>query len=596
VSRLDALQPAIERLERVPEVVRATAAALAVVGLSMFAVWPLFGEGMILTGDNLHAWRLFEMHQCIDDGQVPCRWAADLGNGYGLPLFNFYPPLPYYLGDLLHRLGLSYLDTVDALFAIALIGAGLSMFMLGRALWGNLGGIVCGVAYVYAPYLALDVYMRGALGELWALAIAPALFWAVYRLVATDRPAYVLATALFTGLLMLSHSLGSVIVLPMAAIWGVGLLATHRNPARPALLNAAGALWGLGLAAFYSIPVLVEGDNVQLENTTRFLPTGPLLFETNFVTVQDLFLERSADYSALLAGAAGTVTPVQIGWFHWALAAAAVPAALLLSRAGNVRPAVAVPLLCLFFFAGVYMALSVSEPAWDTFGSLRFLQFPWRYVGLAAFASATLAGAWLAILRRPPWAGPALAVGLVALFLVSGLTFHDPYYRCTVEDGRPVPCPGSDDEYFSDGPYAQSEQGSIRDYLPEAVEMLPEPRDEAVTSADGDVAAAVVERESDRLVLAVEASSAAKIEASVFDYPGWSVSIDGEEVLHDASEPHGLITFEVPPGEHDVEIVLGSSGTARLANWVSLVSWAALFMAAPFVLLAPLFRRGPSDG
>ncbi|MBI4571551.1 MAG: hypothetical protein HY723_06335, partial [Chloroflexi bacterium] len=163
----------------------------ALVLLTMPAWLDLLGGGMILTADTLHALRIYEIHRCLDDGQIPCRWAPDLGNGYGAPLFNYYPPLPYYAGDLLHRAGFSYLRAVDLLYLAGLLGAGLSMFVLGRRLWGGLGGLVSAVAYVYAPYLALDVYMRGALAELWALAVVPALLWAVLELVTGGRPRYV---------------------------------------------------------------------------------------------------------------------------------------------------------------------------------------------------------------------------------------------------------------------------------------------------------------------------------------------------------------------------------------------------------------------
>ena len=179
----------------------------ALVLLSAFAYAPLLGGGMILTGDTLHAFRIYELHRCLSDGQIPCRWAPDLGNGYGAPLFNYYPPLPYYAGDLLHRLGLSYLRAVDALYIAGLLGAGLSMFVLGRRLWGGLGGLVSAVAYVYAPYLALDVYMRGALAELWGLAFAPALLWSVYELATSGRPRWIPVVALTGAGLLLSHNL-----------------------------------------------------------------------------------------------------------------------------------------------------------------------------------------------------------------------------------------------------------------------------------------------------------------------------------------------------------------------------------------------------
>ncbi len=589
MSRLDMLRPYFERLQAIHPPWLVLASALVVVALSAFAYAPLFGEGMILTGDNLHAWRLLEMHNCIDDGQIPCRWAAELGNGYGLPLFNFYPPLPYYVGDMLHRLGLSYLNTVDALFIIGLVAAGLSMFLLGRGLWGNLGGIVSAIAYTYAPYLALDTYMRGALGELWALAIAPALFWAVYQLVTTSRTRYVFAIALFSALLLLSHSLATMILLPMVAIWAAVLLSTRgRNAWRPALLGSAGALWGLGLAAFFTLPMLAEGGDVQLESTAKF----PFLFQAHFTTVGDLFLERSSDYGFLLEGAGGSGTPIQIGWFHWALAGLALPAGLLLFRSGQRTLALAVLLLAGFFAAGVYMAISASEGVWDTFDALRFLQFPWRYVGLVSLAAAALAGIWLAVLReRAVWLRFVIAGLLVGLFVGSGQTFFEPLHRCTVEADRPIPCPGSDAEYFSDGPYSASEQGSIHDYLPEAVDVIPDPAGLAVFILGDAGPVTALDRQSDRLAFELDAASSVHVEAAIFDYPTWTVRIDGEAVDHAASEPYGLITLDVPEGEHAVEVTLGSSGIARLSNWVSLLSWLALGIAAPASFIWPWLSR-----
>ena len=594
MRRLTRIEPLLERVRAVHPAWLAIGAALAVVALAAFAYAPLFGEGMILTGDNLHAWRLSEMGHCLDDGQVPCRWAAELGNGHGLPLFNFYPPLPYYAGDVVHRLGLSYLNTVDALFMIGLIVAALSMFLLGRALWGNLGGIVSAIAYVYAPYLALDTYMRGVLGELWALAIAPALFWAVYRLVTTGRALYLFPIALLSAFLLLSHSLATLILLPMVAVWAAALVATRGLDAwRPALLGLVAALWGLGLAAFFTLPMLAEGGNIQLENTVT-LPFGAQtpLYQLNFTSVSDLFLQRSSDYSALLAASGGPGTPIQIGWFHWALAGHALPAGALLLLSGQRVQALAVLLLAGFFAAGVFMSISASEGIWDTFDALRFLQFPWRYVGLISLAAATLAGSWFALIReRAAWLQFSLAAGLVTLFIVSGQGFFEPFHRCIVDPDRLVPCAGSDEEYFSDGPYAASELGSIRDYLPEAVEVVPEPAREAVTVIDGAAYVGVTQRDSNSIALAIAAPSAVRLEASIFDYPGWNVRIDGVVIDHIASEPHGLITFDVPEGEHDIELTLGSTNTARIANWVSLASWSAFAIALPASLLWPWLSR-----
>src|SRR3989338_9976126 len=71
--------------------------------------------------DDLQPMMQLVMDKCFRDGQIPCRWSEDLGFGFGYPLFNFYPPLPYYIGQIFHWSGLSYLDTVKAVGILGFI-------------------------------------------------------------------------------------------------------------------------------------------------------------------------------------------------------------------------------------------------------------------------------------------------------------------------------------------------------------------------------------------------------------------------------------------------------------------------------------------
>jgi hypothetical protein len=552
--------------------------AITVCALTSLAIVPLFGAGMIVTGDTLHVWRIHEIGECLDDGQLPCRWVPDMGNGYGFPLFNYYPPLPYYAGHVLHVLGFSYIDTVDLLFVLGLLGAGVSMYGLARLLWGELGGIVSAVAYVYAPYLALDVYMRGALGELWALALVPAVLWATYKVVAAGVR-YVSLLALFVGLLLLSHGLMTIVMVPAIALWAIIVVLLHRDRAMPAvLLGALGAVWGLGLAAFYTLPALVEGKYVQLENLTE----EPLYYADHFVSVSDLFLRRSADYSFLLGSDAGT--PVQIGWFHWAVAGLSVLAAVFFWRRRQPLQWLSIVFFGLAFTIGTFMTVSASESIWDTFDSLRFLQFPWRYLGLVSFGAAGLAGAWVAALRdRVPVAPWGLTAVLAGLFIGSGLVFFDPVFRFDVEDDDLFV--GEDLEFYR--------QGSITDYLPEAVEEIPDPPRELLTVVEGQAAVLETEQHSSGVRGRIDAPVSVTVEAAAFEFPRRQVRIDGDRVPHEVSEPYGLVRFIVPAGVHDVEVGLQDTGIRQLANAISLVSWGVLAIAGlVFLVEAPVRKYG----
>ena len=75
-------------------------------------VWNLLKPGFFPMQDDLQAFRVQQMDKCLDDFQIPCRWVPDAGYRYGYPQFNYYPPFPYYVGVILHRVGFQYIDSI----------------------------------------------------------------------------------------------------------------------------------------------------------------------------------------------------------------------------------------------------------------------------------------------------------------------------------------------------------------------------------------------------------------------------------------------------------------------------------------------------
>jgi hypothetical protein len=65
-------------------------------------------------------------------------------------------------------------------------------------------------------------------------------------------------------------------------------------------------------------------------------------------------------------------------------------------------------------------------------------------------------------------------------------------------------------------------------------------------------------------------------------FPGWEVRVDGERVESWPEGPNGLITFDVPPGEHGVELRMTENTMPRrlggiLSGLSLLVTMALLF-------------------
>ena len=146
---------------------------LIILFLSYVTVKPLFVSGFFPMHDDTQVGRVVAMGKALRTGQFPVRWVADLGYGYGYPIFNFYGPLPYYFGGSLYALGFQGLFATKVMMVAGIVLAGVTMFVLSSSVFGLYGGLLSGMLYVYAPYHAVQLYVRGSVGELWAYGFLP---------------------------------------------------------------------------------------------------------------------------------------------------------------------------------------------------------------------------------------------------------------------------------------------------------------------------------------------------------------------------------------------------------------------------------------
>ena len=107
-----------------------------VIAFSLFAVLPLAGPGYFFDAhDAPHTvFFLTEFDAALRDGVWYPGWATDQALGYGYPTFVFYPPLAYYVAELIHLAGAGKVTAVKWVWALATIGAGLAMYAYGCAI------------------------------------------------------------------------------------------------------------------------------------------------------------------------------------------------------------------------------------------------------------------------------------------------------------------------------------------------------------------------------------------------------------------------------------------------------------------------------
>jgi hypothetical protein len=105
----------------------------------------------------------------------------------------------------------------------------------------------------------------------------------------------------------------------------------------------------------------------------------------------------------------------------------------------------------------------------------------------------------------------------------------------------------------------------------------------------GDAQLALLHDGGESQRVSVKSNAASTIQFRVYYFPGWTARIDGQPAPLWPAGPQALITVEVPPGEHEVEIRLLDTNVRAFAKLLSLLS--VLIAAAWLAIGAARDRR-----
>lgn len=570
---------------------RALRAGLLVTALAAATLGPLFSAELFRSADGRnHLHRLVVMDQAWARGDFWPRYSPELAYGNGYPLFNYYAPLTYHLGVLLHRLGLPYLAAWYAVLGLAaLTGAG-GAYALARAWFGARGAPVAAAGWAFAPYLLFNLYARGAGPEAWGLALLPWLLWALTTLGPRPAGGALVRLAALVAALCLVHNLTALTGAALLGLWwGVEAL-TDRAPARSGWAALAMAL-GVGLAAPFWAPALLETGAVQVAQLTA---PATLDFRNYFLGPAEL-LRPWFTFDPRLEPPA---IPVAFGLAPAVLAVGA------LALAGRLPPPARRRLWLLGAVGALCLGLTVdaSQPVWELVSPLKLFQFPWRLLGPASLCAALMAGALAEAVAAAPVTGwrragqrafPFVAVGLTALLSL-------PWTFTTAHRADEVPIPPAITDIFAHevgwGVLGLTATG---EFLPAGVRVVPPPdADFARAAAEGRAArvlgaappdtAQVLSAKSAPLWAEARLAASAPVEAVFrwFYFPGWQAQVDGQPAPVRAVGEAGWVGVTVPAGEHTVRVFFGDTplrqwAWAVAALCVTGLAWLAGRRGAP---------------
>lgn len=513
--------------------------------------------------------------QC-KEGIVYPRWSEWANHGFGEPRFIFYPPLSWMLGAAL-RLVAPW-GAVPAVFIVLVQTlAGMSMFALARRFLSSPVALFSAACYAANPYALLVVYLRSDFAELLAWALLPVLLSAALDLCgltedgrrSTSRTAAIFAF-LFACLWLSNAPAGVISSYSMALLF---VWAAIREKSFAPVGRGLGALaLGFGLAGFYLVPAGYEQSWV---NISQALSSG-LEPAQNFLytTIED------PDHNAFNWIASSVAMLLMV------LTAIAALLARSTSKNRDDRKAAGKlwPGMVLLGVAAVILMIRPSSMLWELLPKLRFIQFPWRWMGILAAPYAFFGAAAIARARvRWIWMSLVIvAVAGTATFLVRKAWWDSddiPVLQDAIASGR-----GFDgtDEYDPIGDDHTDLPGNAP-----RVEILPAKGAQPFLPK---AEIRILRWTAEEKELTVTSPHPVRLAIRLLAYPAWRVEVNGRRVKPQPRETTAQMILPLTAGTNRIELTFVRTRDRTLGSLLSAVSLLALMAAFWGVPVRP-FRK-----
>lgn len=497
------------------------------------------------------------MTTALSEGQFPVRWAPDLR--YGEPLFNFYAPLPYYLGALIKISGISYIWVAKILFILSAFLSGLAMYFFCKEIFDKKSAFLAALLYVYAPYRAVDMYVRGALSETWVFVFFPLIFHATLLLSRKVNLKRIIFLSLSLAGLFLTHNISTIMFAPFLGLFMLYLLVINKEKLKILISFFVSSVLSFGIAASYLLPAFFEKQFIQ----TQYLVVGYFNFRTHFVALSQFF-STFWGYGTSGYGINDGLS-FQVGIINWIMVAVSLFLAIIFRKD---RKYLGI-FLCLgiSFFLSLLLQHTKSDFIWESIPLMAFIQFPWRFLAISIFIASITGALVMNYLQKISFLSSENKFKIIFIALIFGIiAVNLQYFR---------PKEYVDDSFFDKFQNVETLHKGVdltKDYLPIWVQTTEGDRFDTPRAQTGKIEVSGIQKTSVTYNASISVLSNSLIEMPVTFFPGWEVLANNQIIAQRSPSKMGLIRFELPQGNFNIHTELKDTPIRIIGNEVSVFS------------------------
>ncbi len=546
--------------------------------LLIFTLLPLFHPGFFPMHDDEQIGRLYDLNKDVIAGQLPTRLAQDLGFGFDYPLFNFYPPFVYYVGEVFHLFGFSLITSTKLMIGLGFILSGLFMYLFAKEYVGKTGGVVAAIAYSYAPYHSVDVYVRGAMPEFWSFVFVPAIFWSIYKLAKTDKNTYLIIAGIFVACLVLTHDLVAMMSSFFLGPYFLFLLYQSKKKWQLFGKICLSVVLGLVFTAYFWIPAYFEKQYTMVSLLTDQFAD----YHLHFVCVRQFFTSPWG-YGGSLLGCDDGLS-FQVGQAQLLLAIISMIASAFFIYKTRKGYGIAVLFGFLFLFS-LFIQTKYSVGIWDHIQQFSYIQFPWRFLLFSDFTIAFLIAYVFSQLKNQK-IQIIIAAGMIVLLIFMNKGYFRPEKYLTHVTDTSYTSPAVIHWRTSIMSFEYTPRGIATRKSKIGNSVIAIKRNEipkkSYTVVSGKMTVVQLENIPQVKNYLVTVSKPGVLRLNTFTFPGWKVFVDNNKVAYSANNKWKLITVALSKGRHTVRAEFTDTPLRTVSDWISGLSIIGVFLIAIF--------------
>lgn len=500
-----------------------------------------------------HITNIAQFSKIIGEGDLPVVWMNSFAN-YGIPIGLFTHQLTNYIGGLIVLIIHDPVTSYNLLTLVAIFLSNIFLYLFLRFYFSPLASFLGTFIFTFTPYHIFNIYVRGAMPEVFSGIFLPLILVSLYLLIIKRKTyGFFLLTIFITGL-TLTHPMMLVVYSFFFIPYLIFLLIisnlSKALKIKIFITSSVFMLLGILICSYFIIPLNLEIKYFYYGLEKSHLNADSYLSLTNFFSSQWYYFTNTEIFPRghiILFGLLETIILI-LGLIY------ILYKKILQKSKEDIK---------ILFFALITVTLTIflmtkySDIFFQKIFFLNSIQFPWRFLSILIFIPPIIA----AFLYNK---FPKKIIALLFVLIVVYFSFPQLYGKNY--NVYPI------QSYF----FAKENAHSVlmnTIWTGRSEDYPNKNKQGEIIGGTGKIVKQTI-RNSSR-DYQIDAKTSLRMVDRTFYFPGWNVYVDNVKtnIEFQDSNYRGVITYDVPVGNHSVTVIFEDTKIRLLGKILSVMSF-----------------------